>query len=341
MDDYYALLGIEADATVDDIRGAYRSRKDDLDTGSESGRADAVKLNKAWNVLSDPYQRGRYDEQRAAAEAAGTLGDADGAGAGSGSNGSGARTPARNSRQERQQSLRDARAAKMQSAATISPPEGYRWPAQKQRVIAMVIDLIVLVVIFIGFSQFGAQAVAKSQKPEVVHLINQKDDQITALNKQKSDVDKSLSAAKKANNTTQQASLQKQSDDLKKQITDTTKARDDEFAKLNAYFLGGLLIGFGVGFLYLAVPSALSGRTLGKRMQHLVTLREDGSPLGARGAIVRYGSVVLATLVLYLLLRQIAGVVVLFGVTMWMRNPNMQGIHDRLAHTIVVSDATD
>ena len=67
MDDYYSLLGIDADASVDDIRGAYRVRKDGLDTASEAGRADAAKLNKAWNVLSDPYQRGRYDEQRTAA----------------------------------------------------------------------------------------------------------------------------------------------------------------------------------------------------------------------------------------------------------------------------------
>ena len=61
MDDYYSLLGIDADASVDDIRGAYRVRKDGIDTASDVGRADAAKLNKAWNVLSDPYQRGRYD----------------------------------------------------------------------------------------------------------------------------------------------------------------------------------------------------------------------------------------------------------------------------------------
>ena len=59
MDDYYSLLGIDADASVDDIRGAYRVRKDGLDTASDAGKADAAKLNKAWNVLSDPYQRGR------------------------------------------------------------------------------------------------------------------------------------------------------------------------------------------------------------------------------------------------------------------------------------------
>ena len=49
----------------------------------------------------------------------------------------------------------------------------------------------------------------------------------------------------------------------------------------------------------------------------------------------------LVTFALYLVLQQIAAVIVLFGVTMWMRNPNMQGLHDRFAHTIVVSDAAD
>src|SRR3954465_7906142 len=65
MDDYYSLLGIDADASVDEKRGAYPGRKDGLDTASDTGKADAAALNKAWNVLSDPYQRGRYDERRA------------------------------------------------------------------------------------------------------------------------------------------------------------------------------------------------------------------------------------------------------------------------------------
>ncbi|MDQ1461851.1 MAG: hypothetical protein QOI08_3335, partial [Actinomycetota bacterium] len=43
MDDYYSLLGIETDASVDDIRGAYRDAKDGIDTSSDSGRANAAK----------------------------------------------------------------------------------------------------------------------------------------------------------------------------------------------------------------------------------------------------------------------------------------------------------
>ncbi|MDQ1385350.1 MAG: hypothetical protein QOG65_2729 [Actinomycetota bacterium] len=348
MDDYYSLLGIDADASVDDIRGAYRVRKDGLDTASDSGRADAAKLNKAWNVLSDPYQRGRYDEQRSLAVEEGTLGADDGDGgavtttngsASNGATGKGLRATARNSRQARQQSTRELRDARTK-AATLSPPPGTKFPAPKQRIIAMVIDLLVIIVLVSG-SQILASHVAKSQKPEVVATINRFNDEITATNKQKSDADKAVSADKKANNTAQQAIDQKKSDDAKAKAKDLTTQRDTQVSKLNPYYLGSIIIAFILGFLYLAVPTALTGRTLGKRIQHLKVLREDGSPLGWRGAVTRFGLVVLVTFVLYLLLQQIAGVVVLFGVTMWMRNGNMQGLHDRFAHTIVVTDAAD
>jgi RDD family len=202
----------------------------------------------------------------------------------------------------------------------------------------MVIDLLVLIVLVSG-SQIAAQAVAKSQKPGIVKEVDQRNADITKANKVKSDADKAVSADKQANNTAKQATDQKASDDAKAQITTLTKQRDDAAAKLNPYFIGGIAIAFFLGFLYLAIPTALTGRTLGKRFQHLKTLREDGSPLGLRGAVVRFGLIVLVTFVLYFVLQQIAAVIVLFGVTMWMRNPNMQGVHDRFAHTIVVSDA--
>jgi hypothetical protein len=341
MDDYYSLLGVDAGASVDDIRGAYRVRKDGLDTGSDSGKADAAKLNKAWNVLSDPYQRGRYDAQRAAAAESGTLGadEEDETTSSNGSGPQGLRATARNSRQARQQSTREARQARMKTP-TIALPAGTKFPAPKQRIIAMVIDLLVLIVLVSG-SQIAAQAVAKSQKPAIVRQVDDLNDKITAENKVKSDADKRVSADKQANNTTKQATDQKASDDAKAQITTLTKQRDDAAAKLNPYFIGGIAIAFFLGFLYLAIPTALTGRTLGKRIQHLKTLREDGSPLGLRGAVVRFGLIVLVTFVLYFVLQQIAAVIVLFGVTMWMRNPNMQGVHDRFAHTIVVSDAGD
>ena len=68
MSDYYDLLGINTGADKDAIRTAYRDR---LEGASQSERA---KLNKAWNVLSDPVQRGRYDEYLASDS---EFGDAD------------------------------------------------------------------------------------------------------------------------------------------------------------------------------------------------------------------------------------------------------------------------
>jgi uncharacterized RDD family membrane protein YckC len=346
MDDYYSLLGIDADASVEDIRGAYRTRKDDLDTGSQAGRDDALKLNKAWNVLSDPYQRGRYDQQRLDAAEEGDLDDTPTTTISNGGRSvakpppKGLRGQAKNSRQARQQSTREARAERLakQKTPTMTPPPGTHFPSTKQRIIAMVIDLLVLIVLVSG-SQVASQAVAKSQKPAVVHRIDQLNNDITADNKAQSDADKAVSADKKANNTTKQAADQKTSDDAKAKAKADTKLRDAQSSKLNPFFLGGIAIAFLLGFIYLAVPTAITGRTLGKRFQHLKVVREDGSPVGVRVAFTRFGLIVLITFTLYLLLQQIAAVIVLFGVTMWMRNPNMQGLHDRFAHTLVVSDA--
>jgi curved DNA-binding protein CbpA len=339
MDDYYALLGVDTDASVDDIRGAYRERKSGIDTTNADGRADAAQLNKAWNVLSDPYQRGRYDEQRATAVAAGALDDGDEPDVVVASNGSGTKSASGNDRRARAQTAREARVA-AQRTPTIKPPEGTHFPRQKQRVIALAIDLAVVVVIFLSIGWFGANALAKHEKPAVVDKVNALQKQIDTANKEKSDADKRVSDDKKANDTEKQKADQAASDAAKKQASDLTSQRDDQYSKLNPYLLGGTALAFGLGFLYLAIPSAISGRTLGKKLQHLVVLREDGSPLGWGGSFVRYGLIVLVTLALFTLLRlgPLAGVIVLFGVTMWMRNPNMQGLHDRIAHTIVVSD---
>ena len=74
MDDYYSLMGVEPDAPVDDIRAAYRDKKAAIVGATDADKVNAKKLNKAWNVLSDPYQRGRYDEQRSQAVESGDLG---------------------------------------------------------------------------------------------------------------------------------------------------------------------------------------------------------------------------------------------------------------------------
>jgi uncharacterized RDD family membrane protein YckC len=67
---HYERLGVEPDATKEEIRAAYRDRLEELRGRMEKGRSDqardgarneTARLNAAWQVLSDPFQRQRYD----------------------------------------------------------------------------------------------------------------------------------------------------------------------------------------------------------------------------------------------------------------------------------------
>src|SRR5215475_14119626 len=78
---HYELLGVEPDASKDEIRSAYRERLEELrgkaekgrsDEAREGARAETAKVNAAWQVLSDPFQRQRYDAGLADASGADT-----------------------------------------------------------------------------------------------------------------------------------------------------------------------------------------------------------------------------------------------------------------------------
>ena len=67
---HYELIGVEPDASKDEIRAAYRERIEELrgkaekgrsDQAREGARAETARVNAAWQVLSDPFQRQRYD----------------------------------------------------------------------------------------------------------------------------------------------------------------------------------------------------------------------------------------------------------------------------------------
>lgn len=63
MSDYYSLLGLTSEASVDEVKSAYRRevRRHHPDTG---GNAEVFKqLGDAYRVLSDPVQRAVYDER--------------------------------------------------------------------------------------------------------------------------------------------------------------------------------------------------------------------------------------------------------------------------------------
>lgn len=211
---------------------------------------------------------------------------------------------------------------------TVEPPSGTRYPEPRKRVIAMVIDLTVLLALFVG-SQFGLNAILNANHEEELDQIDAINDQIDDLNNQIDDLE------------AQDPVPQDDVDTLESQVDDLEDERSkigDELAPTYQLMNGAF---FGAGLLYLVLPSALSGSTLGKKLMGLKVIRQDGRKLGLSGAAYRYGLLVLGSYVLSLLIPLLGVAIVLFIVLGWMRNPNQQGMHDRFTKTLVVTEARD
>src|SRR3954465_9636470 len=60
--DYYGTLGVNKDATKDDIKKAFRKLAHEFHPDKKGGNADKFKeVNEAYSVLSDDKKRAEYD----------------------------------------------------------------------------------------------------------------------------------------------------------------------------------------------------------------------------------------------------------------------------------------
>lgn len=353
MDDYYELLGVDPDAATGDIRSAYRDKKAALDAKGDKG--EIGKLNRAWNVLSDPYQRGRYDEQRSQASG-GDEGDDAGAtesgdaavvpatsARGSSGSGSGSGPPPRRRLFEPR-----PRGERPPLVPTIDIPAGRTLAQQRPRIMAMVVDVAVMIFVLFGIQAIvGDRLVERWYPKEHAELTSITDDppgdaksEIDTLKDKADDADKKADDLEKSQgkNDPDAVAAREDADAAKKAYDDKNDRITDLSRKVypaGIVVLEGIIL---INLAYLVIPSAISGQTIGKRLQKLRVIRQDGSPLGWSGAFLRYGPILLVTNLLLLVpgLGAIGIAVVFIVVLGWMRNGNRQGLQDRIAKTLVV-----
>jgi hypothetical protein len=340
-DTYYDTLGVSPDASRDELRAAYRSRVEELeaargaknfsDSALQANREETARVRAAWNVLSDPFQRQRYDEKVTGDADAPELVDDDGDAGGervpdqgvqlTGGRKLHAPPPPKQPRNGNANgSAGDKTPARRPAPQpTIETPRGTTLADNRSRAMALLFDVSVLLVLFIGM---------RSLLPNVIQSdYNSTSDKVTACNNvHDASKNPKTSDVKKCGISTdltakqQKSAAQKKADQLNNHIKTTS-------------YLTLVLI-LVAWLLYLVPTTAITGRTLGMRGRKLRVLKVDGSPVGWMASFVRFVPPLLLALVIPTI-----GPVVGLGLVLWgYRDPNKQGIHDKLAKTIVVQD---
>jgi hypothetical protein len=365
MTDHYELLGVDPDATKDEIKAAYKAEVVDADSSKKA------QLNRAWNVLSDPIQRQRYDEQlhsgdggegagAAAVPASRTTGARRGpdsavieAGGGSGTNGSGNNGRGRggggggggddDGGGDDEVPMRGGRPVPQ---PTVVLPAGMHLAQKRARGYSITFDLSILAVLYVLFVSVLIPMVLKDQYPKQVDRIDAIADRVDKLDEQKSDAEDRESRANDRADTADENNDDAAADEaradareanqeanrLDDQITDL----QDEATDIQGEFLGTTYLMLGVlllaCMLYLVPSTVLTGQTLGKRLRKVWLVRTDGSRVGFGGALAHS----IVPVFLALAVPQI-GPIVALGVVFWsLRDRNGQGFHDKLARTLVV-----
>jgi uncharacterized RDD family membrane protein YckC len=385
-DNYYEELGVDPGASRDEIRNAHQERVAELERARDKkgvteaqlqqNRDAVAKVRKAWNVLSDPYQRGRYDQQIAApvADDVELIDDDDPGGVGSGSNGNsgaevqltgwrkliappppkpgakaGGAKPARN----------QATGRKERPEPTIVLPDGLRLAEPRTRGMAVLFDIAVLIVIFFGVNLLLPNLIQSDYKDiqDRITKVNDLHDTRSSID----DAQKSLSGAKsqadktsankalksaqhdftKAETAAKKAgvsftapsdvtSLQKPSDPPTAKAFQTQADKLTDKIKTTGYITSLIMLILAMG--YLVPITAITGHTFGMRGRKIKVVRIDGSPVGWYASFARFLIPVLLAVAI-----PAYGALLGLGVVGWAYfDKNRQGIHDKLARTVVV-----
>jgi hypothetical protein len=325
-DDYYSLIGVDADANRDQIRDAYRARRAELGD-DESGRATAARLNRAWNILSDPQQRAKYDDQLSAAREGGDEIIVPEVVDNASTNGSGNRArPPRSNNPRRQR----------QRVEMPDDLNGVALASVRDRTTALVIDgFICFLLLFMG-TQLMFYVLANQQKPAVVDKIDQLKKVRDADQKVVDDAQKARDAIKDKNSADYKAA-----DEKLTAVKKTLKSDDDvlntENGKLRSVQIEAVIIAGAVTLAVFVIPTALTGRSPGKAIRKIKLVKDDAvTPVGWSTAFIHYG-VTIGFLMVTLILIPLAAVVAVFGVSNYSRNPKRQGWDNRLSKTVVIA----
>ena len=354
IDDYYRLLDVAPDAEREEIKGAYREKRDALQAGEgDDARAKVARLNRAWNVLSDPAQRERYDGRLAEEREAGDVeydddGDSD-------NNDRRSRSaPKRSSKSApttRAEQRAEARQARLERRPTIVLPEGVRMATVPARLAALGTDILIIVLIALSLYLVGLKYIdhkfpgVRQQRSALVTKEKKVIKDADAAKSKVSSAGKAVTAAKAKKDTaaerTATAALtkaraaetaaNKQLDQLGAQVSKIDR-------KVNPSYYPFVALGLVLLLLYLIPGTALTGKTFGKKLRKIRVAHLDGSVPGWKTAIIHFGAPLLVGLFLGIFFRlgPLGLVVAVIGTVGWVSKPNRQGLHDRVAKTIVV-----
>jgi curved DNA-binding protein CbpA len=353
MDDYYELLDVAPDSERDDIRVAYRAKREALQaTDGDQTRAEVAHLNRAWNVLSDPTQRERYDERLAEArESDNNNDDYDDDEPAATQRPTRAARPSRSAPLTKAEERAEARRARTARQATIVVPAGLTMASIRDRLRAFAFDLLVLLVVlfvayFAGFRLIDNHFPGERSRGSA--LLTQQDTankNLTADQKRVATDVKAAAAAKLRNDTAGEQKANAAAATARRAATKDTNQKNQlgtQINKINKQLSPWIVLifvsAFAVMILYLVPSTAISGQTLGKRISKIRVVHVDGSPVGWTTAVVRFGVPLLVGLFLAVPLKfQLLGFAIpVFGMLGWISKPNRQGLHDKLAKTIVV-----